>query len=459
MRVLLLSTYDSITPTPTIPLALLYLKVALENSNIKTEIIDICYEDDRETLIKNKVRDFRPDIIGLSIKYQSFEGSRTGTNQEEIVINFVNYIRNVSKAVIVLGGAGFSGAPEYFLNLTEAKYGILGEGEVSLVDFAMTIDQGKEPSQNPIGGLIWKNEDGTFGYKPKGKYADISKYPLPDRTEINSRYVDFKSFIPINGIQTCRGCSFKCIFCNIKNSEGDIERTDSPEKVILQIKADEAKGFQGFYIADTIFNRPVKHAHDICDALIENNIKGPWSTTCTPVGFSRELAKKMKATGCNLITFGIDTADKTLLKKWKKGFNIDSIVDSVNICKEMEIISIVTLCIGGPEETIETLNNTFDVIDSVNPDILLTYYGFRIYGGTELAEIALREGMIKSLNEPYHNVLFYESPDLTQQQFKTFYKQRYSKLNRINIKQEDREAISWYAPRANDIAKVMFGKA
>lgn len=459
MKALLLSTYDSITPTPTLPLALYHLKPVLEEANIKTEIIDICFEDDRESLIKNKILDFQPDVIGLSIKYQSFEGSRTDTNQDEIVINFVKYIREVTDSVIVLGGAGFSGSPQYFLNISGVKYGITGEGEESLVDFINAICEGRDPEQLQIGGLIWKNDDGTFSSIPRQKYADITKFPTSERINVDPHYIKGYGFIPINGIQTCRGCSFKCIMCNIKYSEGDIERTDSPEKVIAQIRADEEKGFKGFYIADTIFNRPIKHAHDICDAFIENNIKGPWSATCTPLGFTKDLAVKMKATGCTIVTLGIDTADRTLLKKWRKGFDVESIIDAVNICREVGLVGIVTLCIGGPGETIETFNNTFNIIDEINPDILLTYYGFRIYGGTELAEKALQEGLIKNIDEPYNNIIYYESPDLTFQQFRELYKERYSKLNRVVVKQEDREIISWYTPRANDLAKIMFNKS
>lgn len=459
MKILLLSTYDSIAPTPTLPLALYHLKSALESANIMTEIMDICYEDNRETAIKMKISEFQPDVIGLSIKYQSFEESRTNTNQNEIIINFVSYIKKVTNAVIVLGGAGFSGVPQYFLNLSEVRYGLIGEGEVSLVDFVVAVCEGKEPSQLPIGGLIWRNDDGTFGMNKCNQYVDVKNLPTPKRLSVNPKYFNHNGFIPVNGIQTCRGCSFRCIMCNIKYSEGDIERTDAPEKVIEQIKADEENGFKGFYIADTIFNRPIKHAHEICDAFIANDIKGPWSTTCTPLGFDRALAEKMKATGCNIITFGVDTCDKTLLKKWKKGFNMDSIVKSVNICREVGIISIVTLCLGGPGETVETFNNTFSLIDEINPDILLTYYGFRIYGGTELADIALNEGVIQDLDEPYNKTIFYESLDFTYEQFKALYKERYRNLKRVNVKQENREAVSWYMPRANEIGKIMFKKS
>jgi radical SAM superfamily enzyme YgiQ (UPF0313 family) len=375
-----------------------------------------------------------------------------------VVINLAKYVKESSHATILLGGAGFSGAPRYFLELAGVKYGIIGEGERSLVKFAKAIEKGTEPASANIGGLICNKGNGRFDYHPADEYEDITGYPLPDRGLFDLRYTRVKGFIPINGIQTCRGCSKKCIMCNIKYSEGNKERTDSPEKVIAQIRRDQEMGFKGFYLADTIFNRPADHAHKICDAFVKNQIKGPWSATCVPTNFSMELLKKMKTTGCKLITFGIDTADESLLKKWKKGFTIDSIIKAIEKCRKAGIISIATLCVGGPGETPGTIKNTFEVIDSVNPDILLTYYGFRIYNGTELAEIAKAQGYFKNREQLYEKAIYYESPQLPADEFFEWYKKRYSDLSRVNVKQEGREAISWYRDRANEIAKVIFNR-
>jgi anaerobic magnesium-protoporphyrin IX monomethyl ester cyclase len=458
MKVLLVSTYDSTEPAPTLPLALAHIKPYLEKEGIETEIIDVFFEDDREVLVNKKLKSFCPDVVGLSIKYQDFEGSRLGTNQYEMVINLTNYIKESSNATILLGGAGFSGAAEHFLKISGVKYGIIGEGERSLVKFVKAIEQGTDPASSNIGGLICNKGNGQFDYHPTSEYEDITGYPLPERSLFDNRYTQVKGFIPINGIQTCRGCSKKCIMCNIKYSEGNLERIDSPAKVVAQIQKDQERGFKGFYLADTIFNRPIAHAHEICDAFIKSDIKGPWSTTCVPTDLSMELLKKMKTTGCNLITLGIDTGDENLLKKWKKGFTIDSIIKAVENCKKVGMISIVTLCIGGPGENLETLKNTFEVIDSINPDILLTYYGFRIYRGTELAEIAKEKGYFKNEEELFEKATYYESPDLPADEFLKWYKNRYADLSRVNVMQKGREAISWYRDRANEIAKVIFNK-
>lgn len=457
MKVLLLSTYDAMTPAPTLPLAIAYLKSYLINNGIETEAVDVCFIDERDSFLKEKLDAYKPDIVGLSIKYHYFEGSRTKTTQLEMVKLFVDTIKKHSNATIVLGGAGFSGAPEYFLRSSGAQYGIVGEGEVALHNFVKAVEQKVAPEDADIKGLIWENENHEYSYIEKVLIDDIRSFRTPDRSVFSRQYLERKWMIPVNGIQTCRGCSKECFMCNIHASEGNVERTDDPEKVVEQIKYDQQLGYKGFYIADTIFNRPVKHAHDVCDAFIKHNIKGPWSAAVVPTGLTVDLIEKMKATGCNLLTMGIDTADETLLKRWKKGFTVQSIIDAVENFKKANMVSVVTLCIGGPGETLETVKNTFDVIDSVNPDILLVYYGFMVFPKTELFDIALEEGLISGVEDLYSGTVFYDSKDISLVEFKEWYKNRYQSKIRIDVRNVDREIVSWYAPRANDIGPVVLG--
>jgi radical SAM superfamily enzyme YgiQ (UPF0313 family) len=458
MRVLLVSTYDATFPSATLPLALSYLKPYLEREGIETGTIDIFFEDDREALVKKKMKSFCPDIVGLSIKYQDYERSRLDTTQDEIVIKLTNCIKESGKATIVLGGAGFSGAPEYFLKISGVKYGISGEGERSLLKFVKAIEKGQDPASANIGGLICNKGNGRFDYHPRDEFEDITRYPLPERSLFDRRYAQITGFLPANGIQTCRGCSKKCIICTIKLSEGDKERTDSPEKVIAQIRKDQEMGFKGFYLADAIFNRPTDHAHKICDAFIKHHITGPWSVACIPTGLSIKLLKKMNATGCRLISLGIDTADESLLKKWRKGLTIDSITKAVENCRKVGILGMVTLCVGGPGETLETVKNTFDLIDSIDPDMLFTYYGFRIFSGSQLEGMAKKEGYLKNEEELAGKVIYYESPHLPAHEFFQWYKKRYSNLSRVNIVQDERKMISLSAKRANEITRVIFKK-
>jgi hypothetical protein len=69
------------------------------------------------------------------------------------------------------------------------------------------------------------------------------------------------------------------------------------------------------------------------------------------------------------------------------------------------------LLLGGPGETLETLDETLDAAEALDGAALFFFCGMRIYPGTELEEIARRDGQVRdgqSLLEP----VFYEPTGL-----------------------------------------------
>ena len=66
---------------------------------------------------------------------------------------------------------------------------------------------------------------------------------------------------------------------------------------------------------------------------------------------------------------------------------------------------------GGPGETLDTLSQAFDNINNLECNAIIAMVGIRIYPGTKLEQIAIKEGLIKekqNLLKPY----FYLSPNI-----------------------------------------------
>ena len=62
-----------------------------------------------------------------------------------------------------------------------------------------------------------------------------------------------------------------------------------------------------------------------------------------------------------------------------------------------------SLLFGGPGETLETIRETVELMDEVMPRAVVAMTGIRIYPGTEMERIAMKECMIaagESLLEP-----------------------------------------------------------
>ncbi|MEK6196062.1 MAG: cobalamin-dependent protein, partial [Deltaproteobacteria bacterium] len=127
MKVLLVATNTLMEPYPVYPLGLDYVAAAITKQH-QVRITDLNGADGYEGL-KIAIREFRPDIIGLSLR--NIDNTDT-TDPRGFVGQYrdiVDAIRSQSDARLILGGSGFTIFPAETLQALGADFGIVGEGE------------------------------------------------------------------------------------------------------------------------------------------------------------------------------------------------------------------------------------------------------------------------------------------------------------------------------------------
>ena len=100
-----------------------------------------------------------------------------------------------------------------------------------------------------------------------------------------------------------------------------------------------------------------------------------------------------------------------MLKHYKKSFTQEDIIQSSKICSKLMVNQCHYLLFGGPGEDEETIEESFQLMDQLDPTAVISMLGIRIYPGTELERIALSQKVIrKGSNLIYPH--FYISPAL-----------------------------------------------
>ncbi|MFN2365222.1 MAG: cobalamin-dependent protein, partial [Desulfurivibrionaceae bacterium] len=128
---LLVSTNRVVTPFPVYPLGVAHLMGALEETGHRASHYDLLARGGLAGLaVILEDRDF--GLIGLSIRNLDTVDSTAPDAFMEGVIEAVAFIRRYSRAPLVLGGPAFSIMPETILELLQADYGVVGEGEEML---------------------------------------------------------------------------------------------------------------------------------------------------------------------------------------------------------------------------------------------------------------------------------------------------------------------------------------
>ncbi len=98
-----------------------------------------------------------------------------------------------------------------------------------------------------------------------------------------------------------------------------------------------------------------------------------------------------------------------MMKQMGKDVTLEDMIQASKVCHSSGLSFCHSLLIGGPGETMQTVQRTFDAILDMSPTAVVCMVGIRIFPGTRLYEIARKEGSIQAgqnLLEP----CFYLSP-------------------------------------------------
>jgi lipid biosynthesis B12-binding/radical SAM protein len=398
MKVLLISANVTVSPYPLYPLGVSIIADALTRAGHEVRQADFLLKDKSLEAIGAEVREFGPDLVGISVR--NIDNVNLLHEQYYItnVKNLVDTVRESSKARVLLGGAGFSLIPELILKETGADYGIVGEGEALAVEFANNAAKGIYPRER----LIF----------PETRL---------EREEIGSALYDDRllEFYLHSGniasVQTKRGCTHTCVYCTYPLLEGERIRRRDPGAVVNDIETlrDKFKAKFIFFV-DSVFNDDDGAYLEILDEMERRQVNIPWTAFIRPGGLTDEIVLRMKRTGFGAAEVGTDAACDTTLKKMGKSFTFKDVIECNDLFARHEIATSHFFMFGGPGETAETVEEGIRNILGLQKCVAFIFMGIRILPNTPLARLAIREKVIAPEDGLLHPV-YYLSPAIDKQ--------------------------------------------
>lgn len=402
MKILLVSANQERNPYPVFPLGLSYLAGPLSAQGHVLQVLDLCFCDDTETAVNQALRNFRPDISVISIRNidnVTFPGKRSYLSGVKKVVNSCS-----GKTITVLGGSGFSLMPVQLLAHLEGDYGVVGEGEEVLPQLVSALAEGISPASLP--GVVVK---GSTEYQAPVFNEKIGP------AQRNLFHVDrYHREGGMANLQTKRGCPFSCIYCIYPHLEGRRIRLRPIMEVIDEIR-DLVENFavRYIYFVDDIFNYPPAYAESLCRAISSANLNINWSAFINPAFVTLSLLKAMLAAGCDAIEFGSESGSPPILKNLGKSFGIEQLRSASRLCLNEGVDFAHYLLFGGPGESEETIDETFALMDELEPTAVIAMTGIRIFPGTALHDKAVKDGII-NLQTELLEPTFYISPPIRE---------------------------------------------
>ncbi len=369
--------YDS-----SISVGLLCIATYLDNKGVKVKVIDGVRQKNYLEIIKKDVKNF--DIVGLSVM----------TMQVSNALEICELIRKENKnAKIIWGGSHATFFPKETVEHKLVDIVCCGEGEETLLELA------NSKKLNKIKGITYKKLD-EIKFTPKRGLMDPKKTPTLNWKLVPKEILHNLYLIPS---LTSRGCPHFCTFCInaiLKNKW----RPKSAGQVLHSLEVINQKEYfrdKKLRFWDENFFVDIKRAKFIIDGMLERKINIPWETTVRANYFREGMIddaflKKLKKSGCYLLSFGAESGSPKILKKIKKHITPEDVIRSAKMCLRHGIIPQYSFMIGLPQETKKDMMMTLSLIDKLaklsDKIQILGPQAFRPYPGSELYEECVASG-------------------------------------------------------------------
>ena len=411
--------------------ALAFLAAQLKRVNADVHVLDCKYDRLGYQDAMVAVRELNPDIVGLT----------AFTNEIIQAARFAKLVKERdSQTVTIIGGVHVSSLPERTLReFPHFDYGVIGEGEETLLEIYQAFEQGREIGSLP--GVCTLSNDGSYVSGPARGYIAADDLPVPawDMFKPAKIYV----------LHTQRGCPHKCVFC--ANPGGHRVRSSSVETVLDEIEnLVQRSGKIKIALGDEIFSLKRERTEKICRGLIERGLhkKVRWFCMVHVRSIDFALARLMKKAGCYLVGMGVESGDEQRLKLVNKGTTVQMILDAVAALKQAKLNFEGYFILGQPNETPQSARGTIDFAVKINPSkpvfgIMIPYPGTKIWEMANAAEggYILRSTNWNDYNKQLGTALSFK--DITYKQLANLQLWGYLKVFLWNFRFRDLIIIVW----------------
>lgn len=397
MKVLLISAYlgRKGRELPSFPLGPAYLLGNLkghECSLFDPNMAEHPFLETRRTIEKAD-----PDVIALSLRNIDTTQSWDLFSYFQQFVATLRFVKEISpEARIVVGGTAFSMFPREIMDrLPEIDYGVFLEGEYTFPELLENIGHPER-----VKGLYFRN-DGELFFTGRREPVDFNRLEAPPKEFPDLDLQKYKELTFSIGVQTKRGCAFRCAYCIYPFLQGRKVRQRSPRSVVDEIEdLQNSHDVKDFFFVDTVFNYPLGHAREICREMIRRKIEISWTAWFREDLINKRFMIEARNAGCHLFEFSPDGGSQEALDTLQKDTRINHVTETFEMVREVENVRVVyNFMYNVPGETSKTVADFYRLLFKMAAKCWkeLEYVGLtniRIYPNTRMHEIAMEQGII-----------------------------------------------------------------
>lgn len=382
-----------------VPVGIGCLLAACEKEGIRAFFIDEQVDGETLRLVDRYIKEmYKPYIFGFSVLTAEFKNAVQVSGDLK---------RRYPDSVIIFGGIHPTAMPDEVMGYAHIDIVLRGEGEKALIDLYKCIKAGKDFSH--LDNISYRRDGRIIHNKIGTPSDDLDGYPSFPYHLFNTRSYD------LGFILSSRGCPYECIFCSNRVTTGRRYRFKSPQAIIEELKVlhyEYGRKYVQFVDDNLLVSK--ERIYEIMDKIRKSGLdkKMTFNFQARGDNVDYRLLQDLYNAGFRSIFLGIETSSDEIMKTIKKNETIKECIDAVRMAKEIGFHVSATFIYGLPGETHRDRMACLKMSNDLKLD-MVRYNNATPYPGTELYEIAKREGRLKiqGLYDNFNSVsTFIENP-------------------------------------------------
>jgi anaerobic magnesium-protoporphyrin IX monomethyl ester cyclase len=318
--------------------------------------------------LKESLQSYQPEIVGI---YSMVTMSRSTFRIAEMVRN------DFPECLLVAGGPLPTLYPENYCRQFDVVF--RGEADLNFPRFCRDFIS-RRVNRHHLDSLPLQNYAGLFIRQKSLNFdnptvhfseSEIRDFPPPFRDDFNhAKYQN--TWMCHDGsktmsILTTLGCPFQCDFCS-KPIFGNLFRRKNLDSVFDEISQIRRLGYSSLWIADDNFTLDLNFLKEFCKRIADARVT--WSCLSRVTGLEIETIRMMKKSGCRRVYLGLETGSSETLKLMNKQTTLDNGINAVTMFHKAGIETAAFFIVGYPDETIDSIEDTFTLALSLPLDII-----------------------------------------------------------------------------------------
>ena len=355
------------------PLGTLYAAAVMREAGFDVSLFDPMFSASPKEFIPH-LEKVHPDFVVIYDDGFNYLTKMCLTNMREAAFEMAAEAKKSGSTVIICSSDSTDHAEKYLDH--GADYIVTGEGEITLRELLVVLDQGFSDPEN-VHGLIYRKGNQLATTKKRNVLTDLDDLPFPawDLVKIDKykkSWLQSSGYFSLN-ISTTRGCPFKCNWC-AKPIYGNRYNVHSPQRVVDELKMlKEIFDVSHFWMTDDIFGLKPGWVEEFSEMVRREKLSIKFKIQSRvdlllPKDGREGTVEALAAAGCKTVWVGAESGSQKILDAMDKGTTVAQIFQATQLLKKHNINIGFFLQFGYPGETANDIRKTIDMVMELMPD-------------------------------------------------------------------------------------------